>query len=40
MTIVEILKQVQPNDCIDIARSFGWTREGDIFLGPGGNKIC
>ena len=40
MTIVEILKQVQPNDCIDVARSFGWTSEGDIFLGPGGKKIC
>jgi hypothetical protein len=38
VTIVEILKQAEPEDSIDIARLIGW-RDGDAFMIPGG-KSC
>jgi len=39
MTIVEILKQVGPGDCIDVTQSFGWNHgNGDVFLTLGGKQ--
>ena len=38
-TIVEILKQAEPNDCIEVIRSFGWHQsKGEIFLNFGGKR--
>jgi len=38
VTIVEILKQAEPSDCITVAPLFGWYAEA-LFLTPGG-KPC
>jgi hypothetical protein len=39
MTIVEILKQAEPKDCIDVTQSFGWHHgNGDTFLTLGGKQ--
>jgi hypothetical protein len=40
MTIVEILKQVQPGESIQIITALGWNRTGDVdlFFIPGGQK--
>jgi hypothetical protein len=38
-TVVEILKQAEPTDCIDVTQSFGWHRSnGDVFLTLGGRQ--
>jgi hypothetical protein len=39
MTIVEILKQVGPSDCIDVTQAFGWRHcNGDVFLTLAGKQ--
>jgi hypothetical protein len=40
ITIVEILKQVGPGDCIDVTQSYGWhhNSDGDVFLTLGGKQ--
>jgi hypothetical protein len=37
VTIVEILKQAEPSDCITVAPLFGWYAAGS-FLTPGGKQ--
>ena len=38
MTIIEIFKQAEPDDCTEITRSFGW--HGNVFLTAGGKQWC
>jgi hypothetical protein len=37
-TVLEILKQAEPNDCVEVAGSFGWHQTDNYFLTPGGKQ--